>query len=270
MTQTTLSIALVGAAGRMGREITRAAEKRNDLRVTAGLEHSGSPVIGRDPGEWAGVAPTGVAITDDLEAGFNAADLVIDLSLPEATENVVRAACKTGKPLVCGTTGLAPAQLAAFDRAAAEIPILYTPNLSLGIAVVSALTERAAKALGKGYDIEIVETHHRKKVDAPSGTALALADSAAKGAGLDPSAAVKLGRAGHTGERPEAEIGVHAIRGGGVFGEHTVAFLGDHERVEITHSASSRVLFAEGALRAALFLAGKPPGRYTMADLLDF
>ncbi len=261
-----IKIALVGAGGRMGREITRAVMAHDDLQIAEAVEQSKSPVIGRDVGEVAGVGALGVKVGHDLMAAFKASDVALDLSLPGATGAVVLSARTAKTPLVCGTTGLTDDLIQAIDSAAREIPVLYTPNLSLGVAVMTALVERAVKSLGNGYDIEIVEMHHRNKVDAPSGTALAIADAAARAQDLFPKDSVKVGRAGHTGVRPQTEIGVHSVRGGGVFGEHTAILAGQHERLEITHRADSRSLFAEGALRAVRFLRGKRAGRYSMAD----
>lgn len=268
MNEKPITIALVGAAGRMGQEITRIAARRQQLRVGAAVEGVGSPAVGRDLGDIAGIGNLGVTIVDHLETAFAAADVAVDLSLPKATVNVIDAALATDTALVCGTTGLEDSTLSLFDSAAKRIPVLYTPNLSPGIAVLSALVEQASAALGGDYDIEIVEMHHRDKVDAPSGTALALAEAAARGAKTDLAETLQVGRAGQVGKRPASEIGVHAVRGGGVFGDHTVILAGQHERIELSHMAASRSLFAEGALRAAQFLSGKPPGRYTMADVL--
>jgi 4-hydroxy-tetrahydrodipicolinate reductase len=268
MTNTPISIALVGAAGRMGQEITRVAANRKDLRIGAAAEGVGSPDLGKDVGDLSGIGTLGVPIVDNLETAFDGADVAIDLSVAAATKNIIEAALATQTALVCGTTGLGDPILSLMDVAAERIPMLYTPNLSPGVAVLNALVEQASAALGSDYDIEIVEMHHRDKVDAPSGTALALAESAARGAGIDLEEALQVGRAGQVGKRPSSEIGVHAVRGGGVFGEHTVILAGKHERLELSHLAASRSLFAEGALRAAAFLAGKKPGRYTMADVL--
>ncbi len=263
---TPTTIALVGAGGRMGREITRAVMNHEDLQIVQAVERAESPVAGKDLGEVAGINTLGVPIGHDLMAAFSAADVALDLSLPGATGAVVLSARTANTPLVCGTTGLTDELIQAIDSAARDIPVLYTPNLSLGIAVMTTLVEQAVKGLGDGYDIEIVETHHRKKVDAPSGTALAIAEAAARAQDLFPKDSIRLGRSGRTGIRPQSEIGVHAVRGGAVFGEHTVLMAGQHERIEITHRAESRALFAEGALRAVRFLKGKRPGRYTMAD----
>jgi 4-hydroxy-tetrahydrodipicolinate reductase len=263
-----ITIALVGAAGRMGQEITRIAAGRRQLRIGAAVEGVGSPAVGRDLGDLAGIGNLGVTIVDNPETAFAAADVAVDLSLPKATAKVIDAALATDTALVCGTTGLEDSTLSLFDSAAKRIPVLYTPNLSPGVAVLSALVEQACAALGSDYDIEIVEMHHRDKVDAPSGTALALAEAAARGAQTNLAETLQVGRAGHVGKRPASEIGVHSVRGGGVFGDHTVILAGQHERIELSHMAASRSLFAEGALRAAQFLSGKKPGRYTMADVL--
>jgi 4-hydroxy-tetrahydrodipicolinate reductase len=262
-----IDIALVGAAGRMGRAIARAATGRDDLRVIGAAEHPSCEQLGCDLGELTGTGPTGVQLTGDLAAAIGGAATVIDLSHPSATADVAAAAAAAGAALVCGTTGIADEARAALERAATSIPVLYAPNLSPGIAVMTALLERAVRALGRGYDVEIAELHHRQKVDAPSGTALQLARVAAVARGLDDST-FTTGREGRTGARTDGEIGVMSLRGGGVFGEHTAILAGEHERLELTHRAASRELFAEGALRAALFLTGKPAGRYTMAHVL--
>ncbi|MCP4599977.1 MAG: 4-hydroxy-tetrahydrodipicolinate reductase [Proteobacteria bacterium] len=252
----------------MGREITRMANGRDDLRIVAAVERPGSPHLHKDLGEMAGIGPCNIVIGDDPKKAFDSADVAIDLSLPEATRKIIQTARESRTPIVCGTTGISDSTLAEINAATDEIPVLYAPNLSLGVAVTTALVEQAAKALGEDYDIEIVEMHHRDKVDAPSGTALALAEAAARSKGLDIKEGFRIGRAGNTGVRSRSEIGLHAVRGGGVFGEHTVILAGRHEKIEITHRASSRTLFAEGALRAAMFLYDKPPGKYTAADTL--
>jgi 4-hydroxy-tetrahydrodipicolinate reductase len=265
---TAVKVALIGAAGRMGLEITRAAGGRSDVTIAAAVEHSSFGGLGRDLGDLAGVGAFGVRLVGDIDGALEAVDVAVDLSLPSATGEVLAAARRHRTPLVCGTTGVDAAILLAFDEAAADIPVLHAANLSPGIAMLAALVEHAARSLGEPYDIEIVEAHHRDKVDAPSGTALLLADAAARGRGLDEGAYI-AGRSGHTGTRSRDEIGIHAVRGGGIFGDHTVVLSGRHERLELTHRAASRELFAEGALRAALFIHDKTPARYTMADVLD-
>jgi 4-hydroxy-tetrahydrodipicolinate reductase len=262
-----IDIALVGAAGRMGRAIARTAAGRDEVRVIGAAEHPSCEQLEHDLGELTGTGPTGVRLTSDLAAAIGGAATVIDLSHPSATVDVAAAAEAAGAALVCGTTGIADEARAALERAATRIPVLHAPNLSPGIAVMTALLERAVRALGRGYDVEIAELHHRQKVDAPSGTALQLARAAAAARGLDDST-FTTGRQGRTGTRSADEIGVLALRGGAVFGEHTAYLAGEHERLELTHRAASRELFAQGAIRAALFLAGKPAGSYTMADVL--
>jgi 4-hydroxy-tetrahydrodipicolinate reductase len=252
----------------MGLEITRAAHAIGSVRIVGAVEREGSPAVGQDLGDIAGLGPIGVVVDTRFESAIALADVVIDLSSPQVTGAVVGAARAAKKPLVCGTTGLGDDGVALFDAAATEIPVLYASNLSLGVAVMTALVQQAARALGQNYDVEIVEMHHRDKVDAPSGTALSLARAAAESLGLGQPEPFCFGREGHTGKRPNSHIGIHAVRGGGVFGEHTVIFADRHERVEITHRASSRALFAQGAIKAARFLAARPPGRYTMTDVL--
>ncbi len=262
-----VSIAVIGAAGRMGLEIARTVVARDDIEICAAVEHSGSPLLGADLGPVAGVKALGVKLGDDLIKAASKADVIVDLSLPEATAGVVNAAVETGTPLVCGTTGLNSATMDLINRAAKSIPLLYATNLSPGIAVMADLLQKAVQVLGEEYDIELVEMHHRNKVDAPSGTALTLANAAAEAASFDVSEFVH-GREGKTGARPPRVIGMHAVRGGGVFGDHTAILAGQNERLEITHRASSRALFADGAIRAARFLATADPGRYSMSDVL--
>ena len=261
-------ICLVGAAGRMGLEIVRAAAASGTAKVVSAVEGEQSPMMGRDVGELAGIGPLGTPITSTLSDCAAVCDVIVDLSLPIATTSVIDVAKAAAKPLVCGTTGLTSAVLLRFDEAAKSIPIIQTTNLSLGVAVLNILAERAAQLLDTRFDIEIVEMHHRNKADAPSGTALTLAASVAAGRGLEAEKVIRNGREGHTGARSVEEIGMHALRGGGVFGDHTVIFASPAERVELTHKAESRALFAEGAVKAASFLVGKAPGRYTMKNVL--
>ena len=264
------AIALVGAGGKMGREIARASMGRRDLRITAALEHPSSDVLGKDAGEVAGIGSIGVTITSDMTSAFGKADVVIDLSMAEATRGVIESAMVSETPLVCGTTGLEDAVSEIIDSAAVKIPILYASNLSPAVAVMHLLLEKAVDLLREGYDVELVEMHHRDKIDAPSGTAMSLARSAANSLGVDPKQSLRFGRIGRAGPRSEGEIGVHAVRGGGVFGEHVAIMAGRYEQLEIAHRAYSRTVFAQGALRAALFLCGKPPGRYAMTDVLGW
>ncbi len=263
-----VSICVVGAVGRMGLEIICAAEGNSDIRIVGAVDSAQSPHIGDDAGELAGVGPLGVAVTDDLMGALEIADVAIDLSVAEATEAVVAAARKCKVPLVCGTTGIDAAAKKAIESAGIEIPVIYTPNLSLGIAVTKQLLDLAVRVLGPDFDVEIVEMHHGAKVDAPSGTALALAQTAAEGRGVRLEVEGRFGRHGRTGARTDSEIGVHALRGGGVFGWHQIILAGKHETIEISHRATSRALFAEGALRTAIFLRERTPGVYTMDDVV--
>lgn len=260
-----IRLCVIGPDGRMGRAVLALARDRDDLAVTAAAVRPGSATAGAE------VHP-GVFATEDLHAALGAADVFIDFTTPRATEAVARAAAERGVAGVIGTTGLDHAGQAAVDALAARAPVLWAPNFSAGVHVLLALAERAARALGSDFDLEIVELHHRHKRDAPSGTALALADALAAGraaaADHDGRVSPLLGRAGDVGPRPCDQLGIAAVRGGGVIGEHTAHFLGEHERIEITHRAASRSVFAAGALRAAAWLAGRPAGRYEMRDVL--
>ncbi len=264
----TVGIGIIGAAGRMGRAIAQAACDTPLTHVVSALERPDAAAVGTDLGILINREPMDVIISADLPQIIEVADVVIDLSLPVATESIIDACIAARTPLLCGTTGVSGAVLARFDLAAETIPVLYASNLSPGITLLTSLVRQAAAALSDGYDIEIVEMHHRLKVDAPSGTALTLAEAAAEARGLDPSEALVNGRSGHTGERPKDQIGLHALRGGGVTGDHTVILASQHERIELTHRAASRTILAEGAVKGALFLAKQPPGRYTMKDVL--
>ncbi len=259
MTDRVTRVCLVGALGRMGRAVLAAAAGRSDVTVASAVDRPGA--------EGLATLATGAVVGTDLDAAAAAADVIVDFSRPDAVLEVVRAALGSGRPLVSGTTGLGPEALAAIESAAARIPVLHAPNLSPGVAVATALVELAAAAL-PGFDIEVVEAHHGQKIDAPSGTALQLARVAAGARGLDSEGVVIHGRSGATGPRPAAEIGIHSLRGGSLFGDHAVHLLGEHERIEIVHRAASRELFALGAIAAARFLHGRPPGRYSMRDVL--
>ncbi|MBN2801499.1 MAG: 4-hydroxy-tetrahydrodipicolinate reductase [Deltaproteobacteria bacterium] len=263
----TKKIALVGAAGRMGIEIVKTAQLNDSVEIGAAIEYEGSPLLGRDIGELASVGALGIKITSDLKTAAQSCDVILDMSLPVATKGVIEIAVATGTPLVCGTTGVTDEQLELFKTASVNLPVIHTKNFSIGIAVLSSLAAKAAEILGRDYDIEIIEKHHRKKTDAPSGTAQILADAIADSAGLNKTDYV-YGREGHTGERTKDEIGIHAVRAGGIFGEHTVMFATEHERLELFHKAETRSLFALGAVRTAAFIAEAKPGFYTMAEVL--
>jgi 4-hydroxy-tetrahydrodipicolinate reductase len=255
----------------MGRAVLALAREREDVQVVSALARPGSPAVGAE------VAP-GVVVTDSVDAALACADVYIDFTTPQATADVALAAMARGVAGVVGTTGMNDRAHAALEVLSKRAPVLWAPNFSPGVNLLLDLAERAARALGSEFDIEVVELHHRKKRDAPSGTALALAESLARGraeadaggTGADAGAALTrvLGRAGDTGPRAPGELGIAAVRGGDVIGEHTAYFLGEHERIELTHRAATRSVFAAGALRAAAWLAGKPAGRYRMRDVL--
>jgi 4-hydroxy-tetrahydrodipicolinate reductase len=264
---TTTRIAVLGAAGRMGRAIVRTLADTPGARLAAAVERPGSPDLGADAGALAGLPLLGVAVQADLPAA-GAADVWIDFSAPAATVEHVRAAAAAGAAIVVGTTGLSTADKEVVAGAARAVPVVLAPNMSVGVTVLLKLVADAARALGPGYDIEVVEAHHKAKRDAPSGTALRLAEAAAEGSGRDLAKTARYERHGDIGPRTAEEIGIQTIRGGDVVGDHTVFFLGLGERIEITHRASSRDTFARGAVRAAEWLAGRPPGLYDMRNVL--
>lgn len=260
-----MRIAIHGAGGRMGRAIARLARIGGDVEIVGAVDAPGSPSLGRDVGDLAGVEHAGVEISADLGSALLGAEVVIDFSTALAFDAVVRAAVQAGIGLVSGTTRLSDDSQRLIDRAGKAIPVLWAPNMSPGVHVVAALVRQAVASLS-GYDVEVVEAHHNRKIDAPSGTAVMLLQATEEArAGL----ARVHGREGEVGARAPSEIGVHAIRGGGVIGDHTVHLIGEHDRIEITHRAISRDLFADGALNAARWIAGRPPGRYELADLLE-
>lgn len=261
-------IGLLGAAGRMGQMLVRQIAETDGAVLAAACDRAGHAAIGRDAGELAGLEALGVAIGADPAQIFANSDVVIDFTSPEATAANAALAVQAGTALVIGTTGLKPEHQAAIDQAAQQIAIVQAANFSAGVTLLAALTEQVARTLGPNYDIEIVEMHHRHKVDAPSGTALALGAAAARGRNLTLDRASIRGRDGITGERPVGPIGFAALRGGDVAGDHSVIFAGPGERLELTHKASSRQVFASGAVQAALWTAGKQPGRYDMRAVL--
>ncbi|MFZ5547689.1 MAG: 4-hydroxy-tetrahydrodipicolinate reductase [Pseudomonadota bacterium] len=261
-------IAIAGASGRMGRMLIEAVQNAPDCRLAGALDRPGSATIGQDATAWLGQA-SGVAVTDALDAGVAEAQVLIDFTRPEGTLAHLAACRARGVAMVIGTTGFSPAQKDEIAAAAQDIGIVMAPNMSVGVNVVLRLLQQAARALSEGYDIEIVEAHHRHKVDAPSGTALAMGEAVAGALGRDLKACAVYGREGVTGERDPSTIGFATVRGGDIVGDHTVMFCGTGERIEISHKASSRVGYAQGSLRAARFLAGRGgPGLYSMADVL--
>ena len=262
-----LRIAIAGSSGRMGRTLIETVLQSPDAELGAALEIHGSPALGRDAGELVG-SPCGVKVTDDVAAALGGCDALIDFTRPEGTLGHLAACRRHGVRAVIGTTGFDAAGKDAIAAAAREIPVVFAPNMSVGVNATLKLIELAAQILREGYDIEIIEAHHRHKVDAPSGTALRMGEVVAKALGRDLGQCAVYGREGVTGERQASTIGFATVRGGDIVGDHTVMFAGTGERVEITHRSSSRATYAEGALRAARFLAGRKNGLYDMQDVL--
>ncbi len=258
-----VNVVVTGIAGRMGAELLRVIRANPGARFVAGTERGGAPV--------AELAPRlGAPVDDSLEAALaRGADVVIDFTSPAASVAHAALCAQRGVPLVIGTTGLEAGDRAAIDGAGGRIPLVIAPNMSVGMNLLFRLAASAAAVL-EDYDVEIVEAHHRHKKDAPSGSALRLAEGIARARNVKLDAVGSYGRHGQVGERPAGEIGVHAVRGGDVAGDHTVFFFGDGERLELSHRASSRDAFAKGALRAAFWVVGKEPGVYTMQDVLGF
>lgn len=261
---------MFGAAGRMGRAVIDCAFEADDVKVIGAVVQPQDETLGRDVAELVGAPPIGVPVTDERAQALHGAQVAVDFTLPAVAEANVRACVEHGIALVVGTTGLEERQLKALEKAAHEIPVVYGRNMSVGVNVFIELVARAAKALGDGYDIEIGEAHHRHKIDAPSGTALALGErlAAAQGRKLDEVAV--YARQGRTGPRVPGTIGFSVVRGGLVVGEHSVRFIAAEEEVEFSHRAADRKTFARGALRAARWAAGQAPGFYSMADVLGF
>ncbi|MBQ9431872.1 MAG: 4-hydroxy-tetrahydrodipicolinate reductase [Kiritimatiellae bacterium] len=260
-----MKIAILGAAGRMGQFLLSTAAKTEGCEVVAAVERPDHPLLGAAvavPG-----VPAGLTYSSQWPAG---AEVVIDFTFHSCVPNNLSNAAANGQGYVLGTTGLTPEEQEAVHAAAKAIPVIWAPNMSLGVNLLLELVRRSAEILGPEYDIEIVETHHRLKKDAPSGTAIGLAQAAASGRKVSLDDVACYGRQGIVGERPYGEIGIHALRGGSVVGDHTVHFIADEERIEITHKASSREVFAKGAIRGALWVGGKQPGIYTMRHVLGF
>ena len=264
---TTHAVAIAGASGRMGRTLIEAVLAAGDCRLSGALDVAASPALGQDAAAFLG-KPAGVAITADLAQGLQGAQALIDFTRPEGTLAHLRACRAQGTALVIGTTGFSEAQKAEIAAAARDIAIVMAPNMSVGVNVTLKLLQLAAKAMPVGYDIEIVETHHRHKIDAPSGTALKMGEVIAEALGRDLKECAVYAREGVTGERDPSTIGFQSLRGGDVVGDHTVLFAGTGERIEITHKATSRMNYAIGSLRAVRFLAGRKNGLYSMFDVL--
>ncbi len=265
-----VNVAVAGAGGRMGQMLIEAVLASSDCQLCGALDVVGSPNIGRDAGTFLGKA-TGVAISADVPAGLAGADVLIDFTRPEGTLAHLDVCRELAVRAVIGTTGFTPAQKAAIADHAQQVATVFAANMSVGVNVMLKLLAQATRALGPGYDIEVVEAHHKHKVDAPSGTALAMGEALARARGVDLAEAGVFTRHGHTGERVPGSIGFATVRGGDIVGEHTVLFCGTGERIEIAHKSSSRSNYADGSLRAARFLAGLPEGRaglYGMDDVL--
>lgn len=263
-----MKLGVIGAGGRMGRMLVQTVGETEGASIAAACEQAGSPFLGQDAGSLAGVGDLGVAICDDAETVFKACDAVMEFSVPSATVAHARMAAAHGTAHVIGTTGLSAEDEAVLREAAEKSPIVYAPNMSVVVNLMFALVEKVAGLLGPEYDIEIVEMHHKHKIDAPSGTAVGLGQAAARGRQVELGSVAQWSREGHTGARRAGDIGFATLRGGDVVGEHTVMFAAPGERLEISHRCTDRQLFARGGVRAAIWTAGKPPGLYTMKDVL--
>jgi 4-hydroxy-tetrahydrodipicolinate reductase len=262
-----MKIAIAGASGRMGRMLIEAVQNADDAQLSGALDLAGSPGIGTDAAAFLG-APSGVLIASELATGLKDAQYLIDFTRPEGTLKHLEYCAAHGIKMIIGTTGFDDAGKAAITAAANKTAIVFAPNMSVGVNVTMKLLEMAAKSFAEGYDIEIIEAHHRHKVDAPSGTALQMGEVVANAIGRKLSDVAVYAREGVTGPRDPSSIGFATIRGGDIVGDHTVLFAGIGERVEITHKSSSRVTYAQGSLRAARFLASKTTGLYDMQDVL--
>jgi 4-hydroxy-tetrahydrodipicolinate reductase len=263
-----MKLAIAGAAGRMGRVLTRVVHETPGLEVAGGLEPGGSPHVGADMGELAGIGFLGTPIGDDPLALCARIDGIIDFTVPAATLALAELSAQARIVHVIGTTGIDGDGEARIRAAARHARIVKSGNMSLGVNLLASLVRKVAATLGDDFDIEIIEMHHRHKIDAPSGTALLLGKAAAEGRGIDLAGRSVRSRDGHTGARPQGSIGFATLRGGSVVGEHTVMFAGPAERIELTHKAESRDIFARGAVKAAQWVFDKKPGLYSMADVL--
>jgi 4-hydroxy-tetrahydrodipicolinate reductase len=262
-----VNVVVAGAAGRMGTQIVKLVRATPGLALSGAVDRPG-PATGADAGVLAGLGPIGVAVGDDLGKALAGANVLVDFTSHEASARNAEVCAEHGIAAVVGSTGFAPETRARVAAAARRVPIVLSPNMAVGMNVLFGLVRQAAKVLGDGYDVEIVEIHHKLKKDAPSGTAMELARVAAAALGRDPAKDILTERSGMIGERPPGQIGVQTLRGGDVVGEHTVLFCGQGERLELTHRAASREQFARGAIRAVQWVAGRPAGLYDMADVL--
>jgi len=261
-------IVITGASGRMGGNLLQAVAEDEATALAGAVDRPGSAAVGRDAGELAGTGPLGVTVAENLGEVLAEADAVIDFTLPEATVTYAAACAEAGVPMVIGTTGFDTAQQAALEDAGRSVALMIAPNMSIGVNLTFKVLDMVARALGDDYDVEVIEAHHRNKVDAPSGTALRMGEVVAEALDRDLEANAVYGRQGRTGVRERETIGFETIRAGDIVGEHTVMFAGAGERVEIAHKASSRQTFAGGAVRAAKWVTTQPPGLYDMQDVL--
>lgn len=262
-----IKVIITGVSGRMGAALLEGVFADENLVLHAAIDRAGSAVIGQDAGAQFGIT-SGVKVTDDIESALSGADVLVDFTRPEAAMHYLDLCAQSGVKMVIGTTGFSDEEKAKIEAVANKVAIVFAPNMSVGVTLLINMVEQAARVLNDGYDIEVVEMHHRHKVDAPSGTALRLGEAAAQGLGQSLKDCAVYAREGVTGEREAGKIGFATMRGGDVVGDHTVVYAGTGERVEITHKASSRMTFALGALRASKFLADKPTGLYDMRDVL--
>jgi 4-hydroxy-tetrahydrodipicolinate reductase len=263
-----MRLIVAGAGGRMGRTLVKAIAETPGLTLAGATEGEGSPFLGQDSGVLAGLPPNRVTVISEVRPGTLAADAIIDFTVPAATVQLAMLAAETKIAHIIGTTGLSAEDDAKIAEAAKHTAIMKSGNMSLGVNLLAVLTKKVAQALDEEFDIEIVEMHHNKKIDAPSGTALLLGEAAAEGRKIDLKTRSERGRDGHTGARNRGAIGFASLRGGNVAGEHSVIFAGPDERIELTHKATDRMIFARGALKAAKWVHGRAPGLYSMLDVL--
>jgi len=263
-----LNVAVMGAAGRMGRALIAACDLNTNTRLSAAIERPGNTLVGSDAGDLAGLGPLNVRVSDKLENVIDAFDTLIDFTRPESTLQNLDTCVKHGKSIIIGTTGIDAAGKQKITEAADSIAVVFAPNMSVGVNLCLKLLDTAARILGDEVDIEVIEAHHRHKVDAPSGTAIRMGEVVANALGRDLSDCAVYGREGITGARERKTIGFETIRAGDIVGDHTVLFAAEGERIEITHKASSRMTFANGAVRAANWLQQQPAGLYDMQDVL--
>ena len=265
-----IKVAVVGVCGRMGMSVASLAGADGDIEIVGATEAQGHPSIGSALGDFIEGAGPGVSVSDSIEEAAGAAEVIIDFTVPEATLAHAEYSVRNGKSMVIGTTGFTPEQREELLGLLEQIPCVFAPNMSVGVNILFEISRQVAFHLGDSYDAEVFETHHRGKIDSPSGTAIALAEAVASGLGSELGSVARYERHGRIGAREKGEIGIQTLRGGDVVGDHTVMFLGDGERVELTHKATTRENFSAGALRATKWIPGKPPGVYTMRDVLGF